>query len=223
MKFRWSLLCLFALVLVPAAVVSETARAEKTFLQKWLPALFPDPNAPPGPEETLIAPFEYQKAQPNLGDEPGNAAGLDRIHLNTQEVRRWVEHAISETTTFDNADYQQSFRETQPYFSSAGHQQYADFLRSTGVMQILASNEYFVRSFVEDIPVLLNEGVVDSRYRWLFQVPVTLTYMERSMENYEEYNPVSQQMSITIQVGRSGDAAGEDGIVIETWTGAVKE
>ena len=215
--------CILSLIMVIGGGYSAPAYAEKNFLQKWLPALFPDPDEGPGPEETLIAPFDTRPAVTDSGVKDGGAVSLEKQHRSTEEVIRWVEGAVSEVTTFDENDYQKTLRDRQGYFDQAGQQQYIKFLQSAGVAKVLNSNQYYVRSFVEDIPLLLNEGVVEGRYRWLFQVPITLTYMDRAMVDYKESDPVSQRMSVTLQVGRSASAVDAEGIAIETWSGKLKD
>jgi hypothetical protein len=94
------------------------------------------------------------------------------------------------------------------------------FYRKNGLTKVLESKKYYIRSFVQETPLLLNEGTVEGRYRWLYEVPVMISYMDRNMHGYKDVQPVSQTITLKIQVGRAADQSKD--ILIESWTGKVQ-
>jgi hypothetical protein len=90
-------------------------------------------------------------------------------------------------------------------------------LQDSQIRKILDLKKYYMRSYSKDSPLLLNEGVSEGRYHWLFEVPVMVTYMDRAMKDYKTAKPTSQMLVIKIQVGRSAQLP-EAGMVIEHWT-----
>lgn len=186
------------------------------------------------PAHTLQAPFAAQTpatgegaakapmGPPAIKPLPENAIPLGNPHRSTGQITDWVVTAVSESMTFDKNDSAENFAATGGYFSTIGRAQYEKFLKDSRLSNVIESNKYYVRSYVREVPVLLNEGAVNEHYRWLYEVPVMVSYMERGA-NYTRASPVNQEMTVTIQIGRSPRAANAAGIMIETWSGTVRK
>lgn len=230
--FRFTFLSfLFLIFFIPNAVYA----AEPTFLQKWLPALFP-PDTGPGPEDTLQAPFsdssgtgtaieglEWQGGAPNV---PGEVlSDLDQPHRASNEISEWAVTQVSNVLSFNgNMDFNAEISRHKILFDAAGFQQYRDFMDKNNLTKVLESQKFDISSFVEQSPILLNEGAVEGRYRWLYEIPVMISYIDRSKKEYDEAEPVTQALVLRMQVGRSGqEGAGQDGLQIESWSGQLKK
>lgn len=153
---------------------------------------------------------------------PEGDVPLDKPHRLTSEVSSWLAGAVGESMNFQNGAYTEDFAKTPYYFTAAGRGQYEAFLRDKNIFKVLETEKYYVRSYVEDTPLLLNEGVVNEVYRWLYRVPVVITYMERGMATYQDVTPISQRAILDVQVGRSGAPSSKDGLIIELWSGRVE-
>lgn len=178
------------------------------------------------PAETLVAPFADPGVKSAKGSPEGlpeNAVPLNVPHRNTAQIADWAVMAASEAMTFDKDDYNESFKSTEKYFTPAARQQYLTFLKDTHIMNVIESKKFFLRGFVQDVPMLLNEGNVEGRYRWLYEVPVMLTYMDRNMQGYKNSDPANQQMTLNIQVGRTSNLETGHDIAVEIWTGKVQD
>lgn len=225
------LIALFLIaVFIFSAVPVRTAQAEN-FLEKYLPALFPPKDAPPGPEETLQAPFSDSAPTQSIeglewrgeGQATEVSANLGTPHLANHQVGEQVVTNVSEALTFDKEDYITKLAKNAQMFSPDGHKQYQAFLRDNNLLAVLESKKFLMRSFVRQAPILLNEGPVEGRYRWLYEIPMMISYMDRAMTGYKESEPVSQGLILRIQVGRVKGADGTDGILIETWDGKLEK
>lgn len=148
---------------------------------------------------------------------------LHNPHRTALEISQWLETAIPEIMTFASKDSTQDLKNKEPYFDEYGLANFQEFLEQTKLMTIIQSGQYNTRTYVHDIPVLLNEGLVDGRYRWLYEVPVAVSYMDRSVDNYEEAEAVNQYFSLTVQVGRvyAEQADNEHHLLFESWSGKV--
>lgn len=147
-----------------------------------------------------------------------SAQSLALPHRRVAEIDQWLTSVISETMNFTQADVNQDLQKTRDYFNEEGRAQYIQSLRDHDIAKALQSGRYTVRNYVEGTPLLLNEGALDGRYRWLFQVPVTLTFLETGVRDYKEVQPINKTLEINVQVGRvDTQAMDEIGLLIETW------
>jgi hypothetical protein len=216
-------------LIVVCAVLAVFANAIFPAQAGIMDFFFPQ-NRPPDPSKTLVAPFaeppaETTAAQP--GANPGlpeNSTPLDYAHRPNVQIGQWATIAVSEALTFDKDDYQQEIEEHAQHFEATGKQQYITFLQDNSLIRVLETHKFHVRGFVQEAPLLLNEGAVDGSYRWLFQVPVMVSYMDRNMKNYKNKTaePVNQLITLTIQVGRAKDLTPGKDIAIERWSGRVQ-
>lgn len=213
----------------------QPVQAADGFLQKYFPALFPPQDGGPKPEDTLQSPFGDNSAAPaGSGIEGlewrGNEKPVDQVitelsvpHRATKEISEWGVTQVSEVLTFEGGDYRTKLEQNKVFFDQAGYQQYLAFLTENNITKVLDSGKFHMRSFVRQTPLLLNEGPVDGRYRWLYEIPMMISYMEPNMAGYEEAEPVSQGMLLRIQIGRIKNADGTDGMAIETWSSKLEK
>lgn len=229
---RHARIALAALSLVFVVTDAAPARAEG-----WLEFFFPSLRQPKyDPAQTMQAPFalteEEAKKQfelqtnPNAPKQvapkyamPENNTPLDQPHRDNQEISDWLTNVLSQTLTFDAGAYEVSLKEDEQYFTPAGLEQYKKFLNDNNVVKVLESNKFDVRSFVQDLPLLLNEGAVNGSYRWLYEVPVMVSYMDRGAKDYKNLEPVNQQLVLTVQIGRVAGEKEGMAVRIERWDG----
>jgi hypothetical protein len=104
-------------------------------------------------------------------------------------------------------------------FSDGGLKQYEDWVSETGIMASLQRNGLQLNGFVTETPFLLNEGVVNGRYRWLFEIPVMVSFVPRGTVSYAQERGVkTQHLLITLQLGRVADSILEHAVDIESWS-----
>lgn len=216
---------------VAALAVFAAGQAQAGILQFLFPSL--KNTSEPDPAQTLQAPFA-QPAVPVVptaqgqpapqASLPENFVPLDVPHRNSEQVAEWLMMTVSEALTFTDVNYQTSLDKSAVYFNPAARQQFLTFLQEANIQPTLHAAQYNVRSFVTEAPLLLNEGAIEKRYRWLYEVPVMVSYMAKGADGYKKNaaQPVNQMLTLKIQVGRTTDHAeiGKD-IIIETWAGTV--
>ncbi len=179
-------------------------------------------NNGPQPSETLQAPFaDPQEIKKEDADKPKAAPEtsipLEFPHRSGNAISAWAVMAVSESLMFDEKTYSETLKDTEKYFSSNGRAAYMKSLAALNVPEVAQSSKYALRSFVIKDPLLLNEGKVDDRFRWLYDVPVSLTTMERGVKTYDDAKPTTRDVRIRVQLGRTDRADNPDGMWIETW------
>lgn len=175
----------------------------------------------PDPMQTGVAPFAYDPSKPPVSLEslPESAVPPHLPHRSPAHLAEWITTVSSEILTFEKSDYRSEMKDRKDRFDSNGLREYVAFLQERNIIKILEDGTFQVRSFVEEPPLLLNEGVVDGRYRWLYEVPVMVSYMNKNMKTYKKADAVNQRIILKIQIGRSADGSGVDGLKVEHFSG----
>lgn len=225
--FRRGLFLLFFLCLAPL----QDARAE-SFLNTLFPSIFGPPTKGPKPEETLIAPFaddvpadakrlpmkeRVARAREGLA----NTTPINQPHRSTKYIAEWLADAATDSLIIDPGTYADHQARMQTLFSPYGLQEYSAYLQSGGWLNRLQVDQSRLKAFAKEQPTLLNEGEFSGTYRWLFDVPITITAVPSNLPTYSTQinaQPFTQSMILRLQVGRTLDAAYKDGMMIERWT-----
>ncbi|MCD8562945.1 MAG: DotI/IcmL family type IV secretion protein [Alphaproteobacteria bacterium] len=191
--------------------------------------MFEEKQQEPDPSQTLQAPFAYDPARTVETDEalPENSIPLNLSHRSPKEIGDWLMTAVSDSLSFEiPADGSKPLLKTE-YFTASGFHQFEEFLKQTGIQKVLDSRKYNLRSFVRNTPLLLNQGSVQGHYRWLFEVPVMVSYIETGDFKYggvdkTRKDPINQELTLTLQVSRVKEGGGKDGVLIEIWNGKIE-
>src|SRR5262249_15788565 len=104
------------------------------------------------------------------------------------------------------------------YFADSGLQQYQDWLTAKNILKTLQSGQYAVSTVVQETPTLLNEGAVNGRYRWLYEVPIMITYLPRGASSYQNLTPATQKITLLIEVAGMDKANAAQSVVIDRWS-----
>ncbi len=177
------------------------------------------------PTKDMLAPFasEEVKEKQKLNGLPVNAIALDKPHLLSEEIGRWVMVAASEAMNFESGQIDGQINKRDQYFDTTGKGQYVSFLRSQKLYNVVQDGRYKIRSYSDQEPLLLNEGVVQGRYRWLFRIPMVVSYLDKSLNDYKKGDAeLIQRATLNIQIGRIEDEGKPDGLQIEQWSGSLE-
>ena len=66
-------------------------------------------------------------------------------------------------------------------------------------MQMMNQNNLRMQSYVE-APELINEGALEGRYRWLYEVPVTISFIPEEASDYRNVKPVNRRYVLKTQL-----------------------
>jgi len=194
----------------------------------WFDFLFPTPqNNGPDPSETLRAPFADEDAVIVELDASGEAKSITPLHLRhrpNSTITLWVQQVLPTFLTYKADGYNQQYSNKIKNFSQSGAPEYIKFLNDHRFLSTLKSGQYDITGFLNGYPVVINEGSIEGRYRWLYQTSIMVTYIKSGTSDYkniEDDEAISKEYSLTVQFGRSDDAPNEHGLLVDSWT--VKE
>lgn len=194
----------------------------------WFDFLFPTPaQQGPNPSETLKAPFADEDAVIQNLDASGQGKQMTPLHLRHRTnnvITLWVQQTLPILLSYKTDRYNQQYAQKAQTFSDAGVAEYVQFLNKHNFVTTLKSGQYDITGFVQDYPVVMNEGPIDGRYRWLYQTEIMVTYIKSGTNDYNELDAsdaISKSYTLTFQLGRTDRAKNEHGVLIESWS--VKE
>ncbi len=195
-----------------------------------LPKVFDEDHGQPKPEETLQAPFADPALRQPLQENSLGIAYTPPTNVNTEEtlsvphrtkeeLSAWLINAVSEVLNVDPVKYAEHLKFLETGMDPYAIKDYDAFMKSTNILPMLEAKGMEMRSFVEEDPSLLNAGVLEGRYRWLFEMPVTLSFLPRNTTSYRQLDQSDlsrESVIVKVQIGRSTSGQAE-GVVIETW------
>jgi hypothetical protein len=176
------------------------------------------------PSQTLLAPFADQDAVIEEFDPTGNfelAVPLDQRHRPNAEISKWVQQIVPTVLTYNSDNYEKEYVEIIKNFSKVGAKEFVKFLQERNIVKTLRTGRYNVTGIVQGYPVIINERALEGRYRWLVQVEVLVTYIDnrvKRIKDAKEGDMITQELVLTLQLGRVRGVDNPHGLLIETWT-----
>lgn len=206
----------------------QPAMAEN-IVSQILRKVFNEPVGPQ-PEDTLKAPFPTDKTtqapQNNLmtiydtrKGQTGVLTSPDQAHMTTHALQEWVSQAVTNSLTLDKAqlDPQKLSMSFEPY----AVQEFQNWLQTSGVITDLQNRDVTLRAVAAAPPQLLSQGVLSGTYRWVFEVPVLVSYVPRGTTSLKTAAaiPQSRNFTLRVQIGRV-NAQNDTRVLIERWASA---
>lgn len=223
-RLRFVMMFLAVFCFVGTSVVAAPAHAG------WLEFFFPELKKKEyDPWKTMKAPFadpdavvDSVKEETGLGE---NSVPLEMPHRADAVITTWVEQNISDLLTYDAATYGAQYKEKAKVFNKDGLQEYVKFLNSQNIVTSLKSGQYDVRSFVQDVPIIVNKGDVDGHYQWLYQIKVMVSFVKVGLKSYKDIkgsDEISREFVLNVHVGRSESEVNDLGLLLEGWDGKLQ-
>lgn len=225
---RWFIFFVFLIVAAGAAAFCSY---EGSPLRVWLEKRAEEERNAPTPENTLLAPFATDVPEnytpPTTKEDiasrlPINKVPLDQQHRNEREISDWIVKIVAESLAFDGENFDNVTTNIGKYFIQSAYDEYTEFLQKGNFKNSLVSNNLRLYSFVESTPVLVTKESLEGRYRWLFKVPIMLSFLDKSARDYKGKQATNNEIIITLQVGRY-DEADTSGILIESYKVRIKK
>lgn len=170
------------------------------------------------PEQGTVAPFSATLQAQTPTTSGFQALPLEQPNRTSRELQEWVSMAVSEVLTLDAVQYETQLSQGKGYFTDDGYTQFVSYLNDSTLFDILKNGDLKTSVFVETPPLLLNDGPVGGVYRWLYDVPVTISYIPRTITNYTKTTDAQvRRVNVRVQVGRIDDPAAPEAVRIESW------
>jgi len=144
---------------------------------------------------------------------------LNAPHRTDRELKVWITTAISEAMFLESEDLSQTKAAAEKYFTTAGWKQYEDYLRSSGTLDSIRKNKYRMSIFIEQQPLLMNGVEIQGVYRWLYQLPLTISFIpQNTVDLLSARNDiVNRKMTLRVQLRRVRLPNDPDALQIESW------
>ncbi|MGZ9098028.1 MAG: DotI/IcmL/TraM family protein [Micavibrio sp.] len=215
-------------VAVAAPIMTPPPEKPKGPITRFFEKLFvsilgdePDPD----PSGTMVAPFAADVTPPQTAEQrasgtlPVNSTSLDRPHRSATDLASWLQQALAETLSFNAETYAGHLKLLERGYTPSAIAEFNAWATGTGILEALQQNQMQLNGFVADPPFLLNEGVIDGRYRWLYEVPVMVSFVPRGTTTYQGKEGIdTRRLIITLQLGRVAVSLLPDHVMVETWS-----
>lgn len=200
-----------AFLLILTLSVSTAALAQS----KPAPTAAPfatDQTAPVTSNSKLMSIYDSAASQNNVP--------LDKPHRTGEQLVTWAEDRVTAAMNIDPAEWDAHLKLMQPDFAPYGLQEYQNYLQSSGIMDVLKTRNLRLNAIMDGTATLLSEGALSGSYRWLYQVPLMLSYYDASIKTAKGQGGKvqNQKLTIRVQIGRSSLAQNDDQIMIERWS-----
>lgn len=144
---------------------------------------------------------------------------LEKAHRTNKELQNWISQVISESLSFDRENSNQIFKDIEKYYTVSGQNQYQEYLKSAGILNSIQTNNYRMSVFVEEQPLLLNGTQMKGIYRWLYQLPVTISFLPRNSRSFVgQKDIVNRKINLRVQIRRVKLPDNPNAVQIESWT-----
>lgn len=160
---------LIAFALIIAAILALVALSLYLYFSKPAPVTFKADN-----EWRILAPVP-----------------VDKVYLNTPDLIQWVSEALSSVFTYDFINYKKQLSDMAHYFTTNGWQKFLDQVNVYANYNMVQNYKLFMNAEAAGAPFILSQGLLEGRYAWWIQMPLTLNYFTLSK---------TDQKTIVIQV-----------------------
>lgn len=146
-------------------------------------------------------------------------ADLSIKHMSSLEVAELLEIMLAECLSFSPSNFDKNSRLVQSYFTPQGYQQYTAYLEKTNFGGVIKSRNLQSGAYTERPPLEINSLVQNGVYKWLFEVPVTLSFIPVNSETYRggATTAQNQRFTLRVQLTRVKDDKNPNKISIEIW------
>ena len=135
---------------------------------------------------------------------------LSEPNLSTPALMSWVAQSTTEVMTFGFNDFKRRLQEASRNFTKTGWESFTSALQRSRILEMVEENQQVVTAAPQGAPILQQEGVVQGRYQWVVQVPITVTYQSGAQRRSDFYN-------VTVVVVRVSRLESPNGVGIEQW------
>lgn len=135
---------------------------------------------------------------------------LDQPNLSTPALMSWVAQSSTEVMTFGFNDYRRRLQEASRNFTRRGWESFTQALQRSRIIEMVEANQQVLTAAPRGAPVLQSEGLAAGRYRWVVQLPMSVTYQSGSMTR-------TDNLLVTLVVVRVPRLESPNGVGIEQW------
>lgn len=134
---------------------------------------------------------------------------LDQPNMTPAALMSWVAQAATEVMTFGYHDYQRRFQEASRHFTKSGWESFTAAIQKARIMDSVQAAKQVVTASPRSAPVIVQQGVLNGRYRWVLQMPIQVTYSGGGAR--------SDSLKLSLVVERVPSLENPNGVGIAQW------
>lgn len=144
---------------------------------------------------------------------------LENPHRTRKEIQSWLNMVIPESLSFDASSFPKVSNQVKGYYTVSGFKQYQEYLQASEIPSSLKNNNYRMGVFIEELPLKLNALSSDGIYRWLYQIPITISFLPKNTTNLlGQEQAVNRKLNLRVQLRRVKLPNDPNAVQIESWT-----
>lgn len=135
---------------------------------------------------------------------------LDTPNMTTAALMSWVAQATSEIMSFSYSDYQRRLQQSSRHFTQRGWETFAAALQASHILDGIQANKESLTASPRNAPILVQEGVINGKYRWIVKLPLQVNYDSLTTARNNNFN-------VTLVIERVPSLENPNGVGIEQW------
>ncbi|MBI3440762.1 MAG: type IVB secretion system apparatus protein IcmL/DotI [Proteobacteria bacterium] len=135
---------------------------------------------------------------------------LDIPNMGTSALMSWAAQSATEVMTFGFHDYQRRLQQSSRHFTRHGWESFSNALQKSRIMEGVEASQQVVTAQPRSAPILIQEGVFNGKYRWVIELPLTVTYQSGASSRVDN-------LTIKLVIDRVPSLENPNGVGIEQW------
>lgn len=174
-------------------------------------------NVPP-PGLRMPAGTSGGKAIVTQGDQKPPSP-IEAQHMTSNELAMKLSDVVAETLSFTKGNFVYNSAAAEKYFTTTGYAQYKEFLTKASFEAALADGTLQSAAYVEQEALLITQGTFNGAYKWLFEVPVTISFIPINPDTYRNgaIKAENRRILLRAQFSRVADPNDPLAVRIEVW------
>ena len=140
---------------------------------------------------------------------------LNQPNMNTSALMSWVAQSATEIMTFGYHDYQRRMQQSSRHFTRYGWESFTNALQKSRIIESVEASGQVVTAQPRSAPILIQEGVFNNKYRWVVDLPLTVSYRAGNSGRTDE-------LMIRLVIDRVTSLENPNGVGIEQWIAIAK-
>lgn len=137
---------------------------------------------------------------------------LDRPNMTSAALMSWVAQATTEVMTFGFHDYQRRFQQASRHFTKTGWESFTLAMQRARIIDSVQALQQVVTAAPRSAPVLIQQGVLNGKYRWVLQMNLQVTYKSAGQGSSRTDN-----LKLNLVVERVPSLENPNGVGIAQW------
>jgi intracellular multiplication protein IcmL len=117
-------------------------------------------------------------------------------YVKPADLVQWVSEVLPQAFTFDFVNYDNELKQLQPFFTERGWAALQTLLATYAKETDIQTNKMFVNASASGTPTIPNQGLIDGKYGWWMQMPLTIHRV--TVERHNESAIIVQALVIRV-------------------------